>query len=791
MTLAEKIQKLIFDIETLDTEMPEQKLPQNVYYLNDQDIVCLERKHGESRYPLSADGLVVWARSSGYIEAYESTFHIFKPIYASDDPSVNFFAGIPLENGGFFPVSLFEINKPLFEPLPISRYVVYSTCCAYYIAKEKGHIFAVRLHVDAHKHIHFSFVAVNMTDKPFQFYMASEIEAILRFAESENFWEKLEKTGRRGKDTCLLQCNEDCLAINMAEQGGRRLAEYHSAGRMDMLGGSGRKLSNAESLRSGRLAGMRLAVSTTDVPAAVDMIHVELAPGESVRREYDLSYCHSLSQAEKALGAGIDTRQIDKALENREKHELEQLSCLDITFGDWKGSVSVKVLNRFIKSVQKQVNFCALGKNYAGSFIGIRDVMQQLEGSLIWEPAQSRQKILTAMQYILEDGRPPRQFSLPASADALPEMDLRMFIDQGNWIVSTLYTYLAFTDDYSILSEPCGYYIPNKENTRIVAKSRIVDTVLDHLLKIMDFLACNLDSEGGTGCLRALYGDWNDSINELGGTRDPGKLFGSGVSVMATLHFYQNCKEMAAILKKIGLHKEKAAGYSRYRRQIEAGLFQYAIDRNAAQERRVVHGWGDKLSYKIGSWRDPDNRARISSTSHAFWVLSGMIHTDVTMRESILKAFEQLDSKYGLRTFDVPFPPSMRPLVGRICTTTPGTYENGTAYVHASLFAVMALFALGEGGLAWKQMEKSMVISHSNCTMTPFVMPNSYCYNPAYGIDGESMGDWYTGSGTVLIKGLIKHGFGIVPDLDGLTIQMPREMPCDHAELRIVVKGHG
>ena len=119
-----------------------------------------------------------------------------------------------------------------------------------------------------------------------------------------------------------------------------------------------------------------------------------------------------------------------------------------------------------------------------------------------------------------------------------------------------------------------------------------------------------------------------------------------------------------------------------------------------------MHGWGDKLSYKIGSWRDPDNRARISSTSHAFWVLSGMIHTDVTMRESILKAFEQLDSKYGLRTFDVPFPPSMRPLVGRICTTTPGTYENGTAYVHASLFAVMALFALGEGGLAWKQMEK-------------------------------------------------------------------------------------
>ena len=52
MTLAEKIQKLIFDIETLDTEMPEQKLPQNVYYLNDQDIVCQETR----RVPLSPFG---------------------------------------------------------------------------------------------------------------------------------------------------------------------------------------------------------------------------------------------------------------------------------------------------------------------------------------------------------------------------------------------------------------------------------------------------------------------------------------------------------------------------------------------------------------------------------------------------------------------------------------------------------------------------------------------------------------------------------------------------------------
>lgn len=52
------------------------------------------------------------------------------------------------------------------------------------------------------------------------------------------------------------------------------------------------------------------------------------------------------------------------------------------------------------------------------------------------------------------------------------------------------------------------------------------------------------------------------------------------------------------------------------------------------------------------------------------------------------------------------------------------------------------------------------------------------------------MGDWYTGSGTVLIKSLIKFGFGICPTLDGICLQTPASMPCKKAELEITVKGH-
>ena len=95
MTLYEKIKDLLCQIEELKPNPdPDKKLPQNSFYLNENDILCCEREKGESRYPYDADGLVVWAKSSGYIDACESTFSIFKTVNFAEDPSIGFFAGI-------------------------------------------------------------------------------------------------------------------------------------------------------------------------------------------------------------------------------------------------------------------------------------------------------------------------------------------------------------------------------------------------------------------------------------------------------------------------------------------------------------------------------------------------------------------------------------------------------------------------------------------------------------------------------------------------------------------------
>ena len=792
MNLYEKIKELLSQIEELKANpTDDKKLPQNAYYLNENDILCCEREKGESRYPYDADGLVVWAKSSGYIDACESTFSIFKTVNFAEDPSISFFAGIPLDNGEYFPISVLCSNRQLFEPLKVERYVVYSFRCAYYIADTDNVTFAVRLHVDDNKHIHFSYVAINKTDEVVPFYMASSIEAILRFAEVEAFWDKMTKYGvKYSCGSYLLRSYNDSLVINVKAEGGTVTEEYHTVAKSDFLGAKGRGLTNAEALRSGCFKKEHSKANTTDIPMAADIVHYELSANEAIRREFDLSYYHDLASAEAEVGTSIDTDAIDAALaasEEKEKHEFDKMV---VTFSDWNGGLNAKVLNRFIRNVQKQVSFCALGKNYAGPHIGIRDVFQQLESSLIWHTKESRSKIITALNYILEDGRPPRQFSLPATEDMIPDMDLRMYIDQGVWVISTIYTYLCYTDDYSILDEECSYYVADPSNRYIERKSEIRDTVLDHMLKIMDYLISKLDREYNTNCLRALTGDWNDAIDGLGKPLDEGKDFGSGVTVMASLQLYQNLREMTELLTRLGKHTDKLELYARTAKELEEGLFKYAIDVNAEGKRRIIHGWGDKISYKLGSWNDADGVARRSTTANSFWVLSGMIHKDPTLANEILENFAAVDSIYGIKTFDVAFPPSLKFEAGRIAGITDGTYENNAAYVHASMFAIMALFSLGQSKKAWEEMEKSAVISHENCTMTSFAMPNSYCSSEEYEMEGDSMGDWYTGSGTVLIKSLVKFGFGIMPTLDGLTIQTPATMPCNSAELSLTVKGH-
>jgi len=475
----------------------------------------------------------------------------------------------------------------------------------------------------------------------------------------------------------------------------------------------------------------------------------------------------------------VNTDEIDDLLSNRDAFGK---NVPDLAFEGNQIGVKDTAWNRFCASVFRQTEFCARAKNYSGALIGIRDIFQQLEAALIWLPDYCRGKILEALNYIGEDGRAPRQYSYPAKEGVLPVMDLRPFIDQGVWIISTIYTYLAYTNDYSILEEVCGYY---KFDGRNVAFSKEKDSVLSHMFRIMEYLLSNLDKR--TYCLHVLYGDWNDALDGMGESIDGVSEYGSGVSVMATLQFYQNLREMSMILRHVN-RSDEATRYESIAEKVADGLQKYAIDIKEDGARKIIHGWGDKYSYKVGSWLDNDGMDRDGLTSNAFWILSGMIDKDRTLKTDILRAYDRLDSKYGLKTFE-PYFSMGNKKVGRITHLPRGTAENGATYIHATMFAIWSLFEIGETERAWKQLEKVLSLTHSSLTTSPFVMPNSYSYDIEKGFDGESMSDWFTGSGCVFVKILIWHIFGIQADLDGLTVCPSKEPPIKKMSLSIMVKG--
>ncbi len=788
--MKEKILTLLKEIESLRNNISDaNKLPADTYYLNDDDILCMGENNANIRYPYEMDGMNLWAYSNGHIDACESKFVIFRTSYFNNAPLLGFWGGVKKGEKEWFPLSITGTNKQLFEPDDIKRYTVFGKRAAYYILDCNELVFAVRANVTTAKQINFTVCAINKTSEEKEIYLSSLMDFCLRYTELELHWFAMKKYAKLyDNGNYIIKAKTDIeyyTVINKKINSKNEPLVQSTTSKLVFSGGIGRNTINAKSLKTGCFDKKVYSTNTSDEPVVSDIIKLKLNPLEEADVSYLITMVKDEEKANEIVNSDIDTESLTEDIKTQELSEKEKFSEMSISFDDMKiSSINKNVFNKFLQNVQKQVDLCAHGKNYAGDLIGIRDVFQQLDTSIMWNRSEARKKIIVALNYIFSNGRSPRQFSIPAKEGLIPDLNTREFIDQGIWIIETLYNYLAVTDDYSILDEKCSYYDIIDIATKKWVKGETT-TVLDHLLRIMKYLISNIDKD--TNCLRILRGDWNDAITGLGVTKDKDKEFGSGVSVMASLQFYRNLLEMTEILSRLGGYEDECKIYMDIRQKIHDALIELALV-DSKEGKHIIHGWGDKKAYSVCTPKDPDGKTRYSSTVNSFWCISEMINETPELKKDILRAYDVLDSKYGIRTCYPHFEREAFSFIGNVANLTPGTYENGCAYVHSTMFAVMALFVLGEGKKAWEQIEKAIPITHSYITKTPFVMPNSYCYNEEYSMDGESMGDWYTGSGCVLMRNIIKHVFGIQPDLDGVKVKAAMYMPTDSANIKIKIK---
>ncbi|MDF2943407.1 MAG: hypothetical protein K0S01_2265 [Herbinix sp.] len=786
-------------------------MPGNTYFLDDGSILSIPRSDGDNRFPYGEQGFNFWTYASGYMHANEGLFSPFLRANEGQEPKIAFFAGWKGQEK-YEVLSLMAVPKLEEDCIDeIIRYTVFTKVYTYYITKAKEMRFTVRVFVDEGKHMYFSIMIQNLSNHKQELYVSTYLNPFLCnkiYETSESRWfRKAEFIESASTDTghFIFSINEDLSrtvsvtnfgVINRSltlEGDSLLLKQEATTSRYQYVGGAYSSLHTAASLKQGYFQGVKHVTSFNDTAIAGEIIHLEVAPKKLVQMDMEFSYVvHSdNSEGYQALHRKVEPALIEDLVNSCINKNNSENTSLKGIFGeavhdDYNG----KIITTFFDYLKKQVEFCSLIKGYVqlseGSLIGIRDVFQAIEGMLYFKPEQARIKILEALGFIAPNGRCPRQYTLPINDKTNPIMDLRQFIDQGVWVINTIVTYLKFTGDFTILEELCGYYEIVDEKLKIVHKSDLKDNVLSHMLRIMDYLLQSKDLV--TGCIRTLYGDWNDALDGLGVSRDGKEEFGSGVSVMVTLQVYQNLQEMIELLGLLEGYEQTRITYTKALEDIEKALKKQAIIIHENGEQRIVHGWGDQQSYYVGGFTDPDGKSRYGLTSNAFWVISGLYRTDTSIKNTILLAFDHLDSKYGLKTFE-PYFSQNTPGVGRIYKLPPGTAENGAAYIHATAFGIMALFMMGEPKRAWIQLRKIFPFTHQQISCSPYVMPNSYGDNTALNINGESMQDWQTGSSNVVLKIIIRFIFGFQPEYGGFLLQPASWIPFNTYLLDIVYQG--
>ena len=794
----------------------ESAMPGRAFFLRNGDVLALPRDRGDSRYPYGQNGYNFWAYASGYMHGNEGLFSTFLRATDGQEPAIAFFAGLAQGDGMFVPVPVLGVPRlHSSEALNVHRYTVFGHNAVMYVTEMPELRLGLQVFVTEEKKICFSLHVRNLTAEPSKLFLSAYFNPYLRnqiYESSEDKWFKetcanpaSASQGPLGSFSIAVHEDKDRTTTETHRaviQRGLSLAEGCSLSRQEAcvsrynyVGGSRSSLHTATALYEGSFGTPQHLCTFTETAVVGDLLHLDLGANGEARVDYLFAHTGSEAVASQLAREPAESSWIDAKLLALEESEREINKSFRVTVGEAvDAQFKPHVFNCFFEHLKKQVEFCALLKGYVqlalNSLIGIRDVFQALEGLLFWQPEAARKKMLEALGFTAPDGRCFRQYSLPTNENQTGRMDLRPFIDQGVWVVSCIYSYLKTTGDWSLLDESCGYHEILDEASGRVSPSEVKDSVLDHMIKITDYLLSKRDSER-TGCIWALYGDWNDALDGLGISRDGTREYGTGVSVMATLQVYQNTQEMISILEGVDAQRY-ASQIDRYRQaahSLEEGLRKYAIDEGPSREQKILHGWGDERSYLVGSFQDPDGLSRDGLTSNAFWVISGLYERDISIRDSILAAFERLDSKYGFKTFEPAFPPDA-PGVGRIVKLPAGTAENGASYIHATAFGIMALFRMGCSREAWQQLAKILPFTalHENLSHSPFVMPNSYGYNPDKFIDGQNMNDWQTGSSNVVLKALVRYVFGFEPGVGGIWIQPASWIPFKSFEFCVRVR---
>jgi cellobiose phosphorylase len=292
-------------------------------------------------------------------------------------------------------------------------------------------------------------------------------------------------------------------------------------------------------------------------------------------------------------------------------------------------------------------------------------------------------------------------------------------------------------------------------------------TVFEHAKRAVDWLN---DRRGWHDLIRVDRGDWCDGLDQAG-------VEGKGVSVWLSQAFHHTLLEFLALCQATG-RTQLAHHY----RQFAEGL-RLVIEEHAWDGNWYLCAISDNGT-RVGKAGDAAMEIYLNTQS---WAIIGNCTTPERAASALAAVDEKLGSRYGPLLLDPPYY-SYDPNVGRMSVLRPGCGENGTVYVHAAVFYLLANLVARRPDRAFEVLEQicplmerqDPAITHA----APYAYVNSYvgpCY-PEH--EGRTTTGWYTSSGSWTLFGLTDWMLGVRPQYDGLLIDPVLPSAWEGASLR-------
>ena len=451
-----------------------------------------------------------------------------------------------------------------------------------------------------------------------------------------------------------------------------------------------------------------------------------LKPGET----YELVYI---------MGVAFSTDEIKEMKEkyaNAEFFNSEKAAVMN-KFASEVDMVSIhtpdEMLNSMFEWLKHQSN---LGSRWARvRHNGYRDMSSDTDCLAAINPELALERLKRILSYQYSDGFAPRTF-----IDG--QIKPNNFSDNTVWLNFTASSVLKELGKKEILD----IEIPYNDGT--------VGTIYEHLYRSVEFL---YNFRGLHNLVKIWGGDWNDCMNTAG-------LGGKGVSVWLSIAWVRASKFFAEIADIYG--KPEDAKLARER---------------AEEMSAIIEEWGWDGEYYLDAYNDNDvkigskecEEGQIFLIPQIWSVFSGVSKQgrEVIAMDSVEK---YLSDPLGTV---ISYPPYTKydAGIGSVTTKYAGIHENGGVYLHTIAWKIAADAMLKRADAVEKGIETILPFRNKivDGRAEPYTLCNSYFGKQTgyrYGTPGQS---WRTASGQWFQKALVNYVFGLLPEMEGLTVD-----PC-------------